>query len=405
MSPSAIPVAPSAGKPELAAARPDAFRAVAAMFAVAMAGTTIPTPLYGLYQRAYELSPLAITVLFAVYAFGVLAALISFGRLSDDIGRRPVLLAACALAAASATTFLVADSLWALCIARVLSGVSAGLVAGTATAALLDLGGPDRRGRSAVLGVAANMGGLAAGTFVAGVLADLAPNPLQTPFWTHLALVVLATVAIVWLVPGAGPQRHWRIRPQRPGVPKEVRALFFRAVLAGGSGFAVTGLLTSVSAVFLAKSLGYGSHTLAGGVVALAFATTAAGQLGARRIAVERALPLACAGLIVACALVGTALASTTLAPLLLGAVVLGVATGVAVGGGLAGIAAATPPARRGETSSAFFAGLYAMLAVPVLAVGIVSRYTSIQTAGLALSVATALLCLGVLISLIPRRP
>ena len=385
--------------------RPAAFRAVAAMFTVTMAGTTIPTPLYGLYQRAHDLSPLAITVLFAVYAFGVLGALISFGRLSDDIGRRPVLLAACLLAAASAVVFLLTDAFPALICGRVLSGLAAGLVSGTATAALVDLGGAERRGRSAVIGVAANMGGLASGTFVSGLLADLAPDPLRTPFWLHLGLVGLATMAVVLLVPGAGPQRQWRIRPQRPGVPKEVRGLFIRAVLAGGSGFAVTGLLTSVSAVFLAKSLGYESHTLAGGVVALAFATTAAGQLGARRVAVDRALPLACAGLIVACALVGTALATTTLAPLLLGAVVLGMATGVAVGGGLAGMAAATPPARRGETSSAFFAGLYAMLAVPVLAVGIVSRYTSVQTAGLALSVATALLCAGVLISLVPRRP
>lgn len=63
--------------------------------------------------------------------------------------------------------------------------------AGTATAALLDLGGSLRRGRSAGLAVAANMGGLASGTFVAGLLAGLAPNPLRTPYWLLLALVVL----------------------------------------------------------------------------------------------------------------------------------------------------------------------------------------------------------------------
>src|SRR3954451_21628476 len=104
------------------------------MFAVTMAGTTIPTPLYGLYQRAQHLSPFAITLLFAVYAFGVLGALVSFGRLSDDVGRRPVLLMACVLAAASALVFLLTASFWALIAGRVLSGLSAGLVTGTATA-------------------------------------------------------------------------------------------------------------------------------------------------------------------------------------------------------------------------------------------------------------------------------
>ncbi len=86
------------------------------------------------------------TVIFAVYAGGVIAALLLFGNLSDSIGRRRALLPGLALSAASAVIFLLADGLPLLLVGRVLSGLSAGIFTGTATATLVDLGaGRERR--------------------------------------------------------------------------------------------------------------------------------------------------------------------------------------------------------------------------------------------------------------------
>ena len=84
-------------------------------------------------------------MIFAVYAAGVIAALLLFGRLSDEIGRRPVLLLGLGFSALSAVVFLVASGLGLLLVGRVLSGFSAGIFTGTATATLVDLAGPDRQ--------------------------------------------------------------------------------------------------------------------------------------------------------------------------------------------------------------------------------------------------------------------
>ena len=71
-------------------------------FLVTMLGTTLPTPLYPRFQEKYSFGELTTTVVFAVYAFGVIAGLLLFGALSDEIGRKPVLAAGLALSAGSA---------------------------------------------------------------------------------------------------------------------------------------------------------------------------------------------------------------------------------------------------------------------------------------------------------------
>src|SRR5947209_19608622 len=101
-----------------------AFAGAAYAFAVTMLGTTLPTPLYSLYQRRFGFSELMITVIFATYAAGVIAALLLFGRLSDEVGRRPVLIGGLLLSAASAVVFLLANGLGLLLVGRVLSGLS-----------------------------------------------------------------------------------------------------------------------------------------------------------------------------------------------------------------------------------------------------------------------------------------
>ena len=101
--------------------------ATALALAVAMLGTTLPTPLYPLYREQLGFSEFLVTVIFAVYAAGVIAGLVLFGRLSDQIGRRRLLLPGLALSALSAGAFLVADDLPLLLAGRVLwSRVKAG---------------------------------------------------------------------------------------------------------------------------------------------------------------------------------------------------------------------------------------------------------------------------------------
>lgn len=121
------------------------YPAAAAVFAIGMAGTTLPTPLYGLYREELGFSEFIVTVVYAVYAVGVIAVLLFAGNYSDKVGRKPVLLIAVGLSAASALCFLFEGGLGLLFVGRLLSGFSAGLFSGSATATVLELASPRTR--------------------------------------------------------------------------------------------------------------------------------------------------------------------------------------------------------------------------------------------------------------------
>ncbi|MFG3437484.1 MFS transporter [Nonomuraea sp. NPDC047897] len=376
---------------------------VAFTFWTTMAGTTAPTPLYPLYGQTFGFSPFTVTVVFAVYALGVVAGLLLFGRLSDQIGRRPTLLIAAALSLSAAAIFLMAQNVAALLFARVVSGLSAALVTGAATAALTELIGPNARIRPATLALFANMGGLACGTLLAGILADLAPAPLRTPWWVIGVLALLGLLGVATIGESATrlPGFTWQVQPLH--IPAEIRAGFLRSAMAAGAGFAVLGVLTAVTGLFLG-ALHQSSHTLTGLVVFVAFACTALGQLLVRAVRAAVALPAACLGLVVAAALIAAALATTWLLPLLIGAAVTGVATGVAIGYGVGAIVTSGAPQYRGASVSTFFAILYTMLAVPAIGVGVLIRAWSLRPAGQLFSLAVAVLAAGVLLSLLGSR-
>ncbi|MGF6838411.1 MFS family permease [Paraburkholderia youngii] len=79
-----------------------AYLAVALVFMINMAGTTLPTAIYHDYQTAFGFSPATITVIFACYAVGVLGALLTIGNWSDQLGRNRMLMTGLAASAVSA---------------------------------------------------------------------------------------------------------------------------------------------------------------------------------------------------------------------------------------------------------------------------------------------------------------
>lgn len=120
------------------------FWALATAFAIVQFGGTIPVPLYTLWRGQFPFSNGTLTVIFAIYAVGTLLALFLLAPLSDQLGRRPLLFGALALAALSTGLFLVAKSVDVLMAARFISGVATGCATATATAALRELQPPSR---------------------------------------------------------------------------------------------------------------------------------------------------------------------------------------------------------------------------------------------------------------------
>ncbi|MEU8525833.1 MULTISPECIES: MFS transporter [Streptomyces] len=355
-----------------------------AVFVVCMAGTTLPTPLYPLYQEKFGFSELTVTVVYAVYAFGVIGVLLLAGNASDTIGRRPTLLWGLGFAAASAVCFLCADALGWLYAGRLLSGFSAGLFTGAATAYVMELAPPGGASRATLVATAANMGGLGCGPLLAGLLAEYAPEPLLLPFAVHLALVTVSAGVLLWL-PETVEERQplSSVRPQRPALPAQVRAVFVPAAIASFAGFALFGVFTSVSPAFLARYLHVDNHAVSGLVVALAFFASTAGQLAAGHFGAARSLPLGCAVLFVGLVLLAGAMYAELLVLVVLSAVVGGTGQGLAFRAALSAVAAAAPPDRRAAVISALFVVAYTGISIPVIGVGLLADPLGLEGAGL----------------------
>src|SRR3954467_10261936 len=116
-----------------------AFYLEASLMVSFLAGSSAPTPLYGVYQTAWGFSPIVITLVFGVYALAVLASLLTFGSLSDHVGRKPVLLIASVLQAITMLVFASAGGLGALVAARVLQGLATGAAVSAIGAGMLDI--------------------------------------------------------------------------------------------------------------------------------------------------------------------------------------------------------------------------------------------------------------------------
>jgi MFS family permease len=371
-------------------------------FFVAMLGTTLPTPLYPLFEQRYGFGPLLVTVIFAIYAFGVIGGLILFGSVSDRLGRKPVLLLGLLLSAASALLFLFAGSVAPIYVARIVSGLSAGIFTGTATAYVIDLAPAGRRRMASFVAVFANLGGLGAGTLVSGALGQWAPDPLRTPFAVHLGLVGVAAAGLL-LAPETVTRGGFSLRLQRLGVPAEVIGVFVRAALAGVAAFAVSGVFSSVAPEFLGLGLHRHSPALAGLLVFVLFLMSVVGQALVARL--PNALAAGCGFLVAGVALLAVSLATDSLTALFASAVVGGLGQGIIVSAGLAAIAERAPAERRGETASSFFVVLYFGLSVPVIAAGVAIHYTSLRAAGIGFCSGAGLLALGVLLSELGAAP
>jgi MFS family permease len=402
-SPSASPTA--AGRRGLTGA--PATLGAAYAFTVTMIGTTLPTPLYPIYEQRFGISGLLVTVIFATYAVGVIAALLMLGRVSDAVGRRPVLLAGLACAAASSAVFLLASALAPLLAGRLLSGLSAGIFTGTATATLVDLAPPHARARGTLIATAATVGGLGLGPLLAGLLAQIAPDPLRLPYAVHLGLLAPAAAAI-WALREpveVKPGGLWDgLRVQRLHVPRQVRPVFIRAAVASLAAFAVMGLFTAVAPSLLVVLLHLNSHLLSGAVAFLLLGASAAGQLALELIPARTALPVGCLLLVAGSGLIAGSIAASSLALLLAGAALAGVGTGFCFRGGLTLVNSASPSERRAEVASSFFVVSYLAISVPIVGIGVAAQAVGLRAAGIVFTGLVGLLALAVMASLLRRR-
>ncbi|MET8910615.1 MFS transporter [Micromonospora sp. NPDC004551] len=185
-----------------------------------VAASAAPTPLYAIYQSRWHFSPVTTTAVFAVYAVAVLASLLTVGKLSDHVGRRPVLLAAIAVQILSLVIFVLAGGVPTLVAARIVQGLAAGTATGAAAAAMLDV---DRARGTLANSIAPGIG-TGVGALLSALLVQFLPAPTRLVYVVLLVVLVVQGVGVL-LLPETVTPMAGALRSLRPEIklPRAVR--------------------------------------------------------------------------------------------------------------------------------------------------------------------------------------
>jgi predicted MFS family arabinose efflux permease len=237
-----------------------------------LAGSAAPSPLYGVYQRAWGFSPITTTIVFGSYAIAVLAALLTLGSLSDYVGRKPVLVLATLVQALTMLLFATADGVGSLVVARVVQGLATGSAVGAVGAGMLDI---DRE-RGTFTNAVSPLTGTALGATLAGLVAQYLPSPTQLVYFILCAVFLLQATAVL-IMPETGSAKPGALASLKPHflVPEAVRQAMLFAVPVLVASWALAGFYASLGPA-LAQKLAASNSLLLGGSVILVIAGSGA---------------------------------------------------------------------------------------------------------------------------------
>ncbi len=370
-----------------------------------LAGSAAPTPLYALYQREWGFSPIITTVVFGVYALAVLIALLLVGSLSDHIGRRPVLLTAIAVQAATMLLFAAAANVNVLLAARVVQGLATGAAVGAVGAGLVDL----HQSRGTLANAVAPITGTATGAIGAGLLVQYLPDPAHLVYLILFGIFLAQFAGVALMAESAAPKPGAlaALRP-RLSVPRSVRGPVLAAIPALIAVWSLASFYGSLGPALVGHLAGSQSAVL-GGLALFVLAATGALTVLALRAAPPRLIMLL--GMAALLAGVGMTLLAITLssvAVFLAGTAVAGVGFGGGFQGAIRTVLPLAAAHERAGVLSTLFVVSYLALGLPAVLAGYVVVHgggllASSREFGVAVMILAALALLG--LARRPRQP
>lgn len=344
------------------------FAAVAGVVVLFLAASSVPSPLYVVYQAQWGFSAATLTVIFAVYVLFLLASLLVVGGLSDHVGRRPVLAAALLVQTVAVVLFLVAGNVAMLLVARAVQGAATGAAITTMAATLVDLH-PRRAG---LANATTPLIGLALGALGCGLLVQYAPAPTRL-VWVALLAGFVVVAVVLAVLPETAPRRAGALASLRPRVriPAGLRPDVLAITPTLAASWALGGLYLSLGPSVAAELLDLHSHLVGGIVVTLLCGVGAVSAVAFFRRAPESLL--APAGALLALGTLVTLAGVVLEAPLgtAAGTVVAGVGFGTASLACFGTLARIAVPETRGELMAVAYTIAYLAFSLPAVAAGV----------------------------------
>lgn len=347
------------------------FWVIALILVLVLCAASAPSPLYGVYQQQLGFPTVTLTALYGVFALAGIATLLTSGRLSDHIGRRPVLFVALLGEIAGMLAFIAASDVTLLFVGRFVTGLATGAALGASSAWLLDLQPEGSTLGSLLNGVAALLG-LGLGAVLSGVLVEFAPDPLHLVFWVLVAIYAMSALSLV-VIPDTNPRRPgWRasLLPAL-AVPAPARRLFVAGAPSLVGTFALTGLYLSLGPSLVVLVLQTDNRAVGGLVILALMGTAAISATLLFRLDPATVLRRAPLVLISGVAVTLAGVWSDSIGVLFAGSVIAGIGLGPAFSAFLRTVAPLAPPEQRGALLSATFVLIYLSFSVPAMIGGV----------------------------------
>jgi predicted MFS family arabinose efflux permease len=365
-----------------------------------LAASTAPSPLYALYREAWGFSALTLTVVFATYAFTLLAALLFFGALSDHRGRREVVVVSLLLEAAAILVFRHADSVGWLVLARAVQGVATGIATSALSAGMQDL----HRERGALLNSIAPLLGMGVGALGAGALAQFAPAPTRLVYDVLLVVLAAQTLA-AFRLPETVSRRAGALAAMRPqlAVPRRARAMLLQVLPVNTAQWALGGFYASLAPSLARIVTGLHSPLLGGGVVATLVLSGAAAVLALRTRPARAVLASGTAALVLGLGVTLAGVQWHSTAAFFAGSAIAGLGFGAAFNGTLRSLVPLAEAHERAGLMSTFFALSYLAFSVPAIVAGLLAGRIGLQAAAMGYGLLLVALA-GTALAMMARR-
>lgn len=336
-----------------------------------LAASSVPTPLYHLYQEAWHFSPATLTMVFGVYALSLLGALLTVGSLSDYLGRKPVILLALLLNMLAMLMFVYASDVGWLLAARVMQGFATGMATSVLGAALLD----NSRTQGALVNSVSPLLGMAFGALGTSLLVDYAPQPLQLAYEVMLLLFVLQAVVLAWL-PESVSRQAGALASLRPAVsiPVQARGPLWRVLPVDVAVWMAGGFFLSLAPSLVRAATGSTSNLLGGALVATLTMSGAAAIFSLRNAAADKTLALGTAMLALGLGLILLATNSGVLSLFFIGTVVAGTGFGAGFLGAVRSVMPLAHAHERAGLMATFYVLSYLAFCVPAILAGFMVR-------------------------------
>jgi hypothetical protein len=332
-----------------------------------LAASAAPTPLYAIYQQQWGFTAITITIVFGVYAVAVLAALLTLGRLSDSIGRRPVLLAALGLQILSMLVYATAGGVGELMGARIIQGIATGAALGAIGAGMLDVD----RVRGALANALSPGLGTGSGALISALFVQFLPAPTQLIYFALIGVFAVQAIGVALLRETVTPVpvRSSVFAPE-VRLPRAVRGPVLAAAPVLFASWALAGLYAALGPSIV-QTLTGSANVVLGAVSLTALTVTAVSTTYLlRNVPARTVLGSGIAGLVAGVAITLLALGTGSVALFFAGTAVSGVGFGAGFQGGIRSVVPLAAPHERAGVLSLLFVISYLGMGVPAVAAG-----------------------------------